>query len=220
MLKNIAHQTRITIIVITVVVLVLIGLVVYEVRKVSAENATGAGSVSAVRDDSHRLNPGGDDKVTLVEFLDFECEACGAAYPVIEDLRETYGDRVSFVVRYFPIDSHANARNAAHAVEAAARQNMLEPMYKRMFDTQIEWGESQKSQADRFRGYAEDLGLDLEQYDRDVVSPEVAERVQSDVDDGMALGVSGTPTFFLNGERLEPQSTEDFTTAIEDALAG
>lgn len=172
-----------------------------------------------VRADSHRLSTAEDDKVTLVEFLDFECEACRAAYPFIERLREQYDGRVTFVMRYFPIPSHKNANNAAYAVESAARQGKLEEMYKRMFDTQAEWGESQDSKAPLFRTYAEDLGLDMAAYDADVNSPEVAERVQKDVDDGTKLGVSGTPSFFLNGQRLTPSTTEEFIEAIDRALA-
>jgi protein-disulfide isomerase len=172
-----------------------------------------------VRADSHKLSTAEDGKVTLVEFLDFECEACRAAYPFIEQLREQYDGRVTFVLRYFPIPSHKNANNAAYAVESAARQGKLEDMYKRMYDTQAEWGESQDSKAALFRSFAEELGLDMAQYDADVASPEVAARVQKDVDDGARLGVSGTPSFFLNGEPLTPATTDDFVKAIDDALA-
>ena len=174
---------------------------------------------AVLRADSHRIGPAGDGKVTLVEFLDFECESCGAAFPFVEQLREKYEGRVTFVVRYFPIPSHRNAQNAAHAVESAARQGKFEPMYKRMFETQAEWGEQQVSQAPLFRSYAEDLGLDMHRYDQDVKSSSVAKRVQKDFDDGKGVGVSGTPTFFLNGEKLEATSTEEFIAAIDKALA-
>lgn len=89
--------------------------------------------------------------VTLVEFLDFACEAYGAAYPFIEQLREQYDGEVTFAVRYFPLPSHKNANNAAYAVESAARQGKFEQMYKRPYDTQIEWGASQDSKAALFR---------------------------------------------------------------------
>lgn len=71
---------------------------------------------------------------------------------------------------------------------------------------------------DLFRGYAEELGLDLARYDADYASDEVAARVQRDVDDGLALGVQGTPTFFLGGELLQPESVADFERALTDAL--
>jgi protein-disulfide isomerase len=123
------------------------------------------------------------------------------------------------VARYFPVPSHRNAENAAHAVEAAARQDKFEQMYQRMFETQSEWGEQQESKAPLFRSYAEDLGLDMDRYDEDVTSQSVARRVQKDVDDGRALNVAGTPTFFLNGKQLKVTSTDDFIRAIDEALA-
>ncbi|MCL4369198.1 MAG: DsbA family protein [Actinobacteria bacterium] len=178
-----------------------------------------SGPAQVLRSDSHRLDEAPDGRATLVEFLDFECEACGAAYPFIEDLRERYDGELTFVIRYLPLPGHANSRNAAHAVEAAARQGEIEPMYQRMFQTQAEWGESQDSKAALFRSFAEDLGLDLEQYDRDVDSDAVADRVERDFQDASRLGVTGTPSFFLNGERFQPQSDQDFYDSIDAALA-
>lgn len=194
---------------------------------VAVQNLTGSEPADAaerqnitVRADSHRLDTAGDGKVTLVEFLDFECESCRAAYPFVEQLREQYAGEVTFVLRYFPIPSHTNANNAAYAVESAARQGKLEEMYRRMYDTQAEWGESQDSKAALFRTFAEDLGLDMAQYDADVASPEVAARVRKDVNDGVRLGVTGTPSFYLNGEPLTPSTTDEFVEAIDEALRG
>lgn len=174
---------------------------------------------AVVRADSHRLDTAKDNNVTFVEFLDFECEACGAAYPFVEQLRKDYAGRVTFVARYFPLPGHRNSRTAAWAVEAAARQGKFEEMYQRMFETQRQWGEQQESMAPLFRTYAKDLGLDMAQYDRDVNSPSVVQRVQKDFDDGQALGVTGTPSFFLNGKKLTIATKDDFTTAIDAALA-
>jgi protein-disulfide isomerase len=171
-----------------------------------------------VRENSHRLSTAADGRVTFVEFLDFECEACRAAYPAIEQLRSEYGDRVTFVARYFPIPSHFNAENAAVAVEAAAQQGRFEAMYQRMFDTQSTWGEQQVSQAPLFRQFAADLGLDMAAYDRAVADPATLERVRADQRDGQAAGVQGTPTFFLDGIRIEPQSIDDLRAAIDHEL--
>jgi protein-disulfide isomerase len=212
-------QTKVAILVSLAAVLFFGGALVFErVAKPEPAEADELKSV-VVRSDSHKLSTADDGKVTLVEFLDFECEACGAAYPFIEQLREQYDGRVTFVARYFPMPSHKNANNAAYAVESAARQGKFEQMYQRMYETQAEWGESQDSKASLFRTYAEELGLNMTQYDADVKSPEVAARVQKDIDDGTELGVRGTPSFFLNGQQLMPSSTEQFTQAIEDALA-
>jgi predicted DsbA family dithiol-disulfide isomerase len=92
-------------------------------------------------------------------------------------------------------------------------------MYHKMYETQASWGEQQVPLDDLFRQFAEEIGLDMEQYDADYASEEVAARVQRDVEDGVALGVQGTPTFFLDGKRFEPTSVEDFEEGLKEALA-
>lgn len=178
-----------------------------------------AASEYLVRADSHRLSPAPAGSVTLVEFLDLECESCRAVYPTVEELRAEYGDQVSFVARYFPLPSHTNSENAAVAVEAAAQQGAFEAMYGRMYETQPQWGESDSPLAGVFRGFAADLGLDVEAFDRAVADPATLRRVRADRDDGVALGVAGTPTFFLDGEPVELTSVEDLRSAVEGALA-
>ncbi|MDN4161921.1 MULTISPECIES: thioredoxin domain-containing protein [Nocardioides] len=173
---------------------------------------------AVVREDSRILGEKGTSGTTFVEFLDFECEACGAAFPVVEELREKYAGEVTFVVRYFPLPGHFNAERAARAVEAAARQGEFEALYTKMYETQSSWGEAQEPHDDLFRGFAEDLGLDMAKFDADYASKEVADRVQRDVDDGLALGVQGTPTFYIDGQPFQPQSIEDFHTALDEAI--
>lgn len=172
-----------------------------------------------VREDSRRLNDVPDAAVTFVEFLDFECEACAAVFPAIEQLRETYGDRVSFVIRYFPLPSHFNSERAARAVEAAAQQGQLDAMYQKMYETQTEWGEQQIPKDDLFRQYAEELGLDMAKWDAAYNSEDTLQFIRDDFNDGVALGVSGTPTFFLNGQLIQPETLDDLTTMIDEALA-
>ncbi|WP_020389648.1 DsbA family protein [Kribbella catacumbae] len=171
-----------------------------------------------VRPDSHKLNVAPDGKATFVEFLDFECESCRAAFPAIEQLRKDYAGKVTFVVRYFPIPSHFNAERAARAVEAASQQGKFEQMYQKMYETQTEWGEKKVPADDRFRGFAKDLGLNLAAWDKAYNDPATLERIKRDVADGEALGVSGTPTFFLNGQKIQPESLQDLTASIDAAL--
>ena len=121
--------------------------------------------------------------------------------------------------RYYPTPSHYNSMNAALAVEAAAQQDRVEDMYHRMFETQAEWGEQQVSEADLFRGFAEDLGLDMAAYDQAVADPATRERIEEDFAEGQQMGVQGTPTFFLDGERLELTQLTDLTNALDRALA-
>lgn len=205
------------------IALIAIGAVLFlnrgEAAPAAVEKTSDGEDSLLVREDSQVVGePARSGNVTMVEFLDFECEACGAVYPAVEQLRAEYDGRVTFVARYFPLPGHVNAEPAARAVESAARQGEFEAMYQMMYETQAEWGESQDPKDDLFRSYAEDLGLDMEQYDADFASPEVAARVQRDVDDGMELGVQGTPTFYLDGELLQPRTYEDFTQALDEAL--
>lgn len=107
--------------------------------------------------------------------------------------------------------------NAALAAEAASEQGKFEEMYQRLFETQTQWGEQQTSRADLFRTFAEDLGLDLGAYDAAVAAPATRERVEADFNDGQYLGVSGTPSFFLDGEKLELTQLSDLTNALDEA---
>ena len=202
---------------------VIAAAVVAVVAVVVANRGGGSAPVVAsdalVRVDSHRLSTASDGKTTVVEFLDFECEACGAAYPGVEKIRAEYGDRINYVVRYFPIASHPNAYNAAHAAEAAARQGKFEQMYNKLFDNQTAWGHQQQPQTAVFEGYAQEIGLDLATFRADVASPEVAARVEADAVDGQSIGVRGTPTFFIDGETFTDAPTYDaLKAAIDESL--
>jgi protein-disulfide isomerase len=206
-----------------IVVALVAGIVVALLVDRSSDSAVPEGSTAqaaaiAARPDSHRLSDVPAGRVTFVEFLDFECEACGAYFPYVEQLREEYGDRVSFVVRYFPISSHYNAERAARAVQAAAGQGKFEQMYQRMYQTQSTWAEQRVPMDETFRGFAVDLGLDMAAWDAAYQAPATLDRINADVADGQALGVQGTPTFFVNGTRLQPQSYQDLTGALDAAL--
>jgi protein-disulfide isomerase len=181
-------------------------------------DATGA-DAQVVRADSHRLSQATDEKAVLVEFLDFECESCLAAYPLVEDLSEEYGENLTVVSRYFPLPGHPNSETAAVAVEAAAQQGRFKEMHARMYETQTEWSHTDEDRSPVFRGYAEDLGLDMAAYDDAVADPATMERVTRDKNDGLALDVQGTPTFFLEGRKIQPASEEEFRRLIDTAIS-
>ena len=181
-------------------------------------NSDAAENPKTVRADSHMLSTAEDDKVNLVEFLDFECEACKAQFPVMERIREEYEGRINFVVRYFPLSGHGNAENAARAVEAASKQDAFEEMYVKMYETQSEWGESQDSKEDLFVEFARELGLDEAKFVADVNDPKTAERIAKDQQDGVGLGVQGTPTIFLNDEELPSMPPYELLKERIDAL--
>lgn len=158
-------------------------------------------------------------KVTLVEYLDFECEACGAYYPITTKLKEEYKDDMRLVIRYFPLPGHKNSRTAAHAVEAAGKQGKFWEMYDILFTKQSEWGEQQVANQDQFEKYAVEAGVpNLDQWKKDVASDEVKKRVEDSYKEAVSLNLQGTPSFFLDGKRIEnPKGYESFKLLIEKA---
>jgi protein-disulfide isomerase len=183
----------------------------------SPEDQPTAPTDVLVRENSRYLDQVDDARVTVVEFLDFECEACRAQYPVMEQIREDYDGRINMVIRYFPLPGHHNSGPSAAAVEAAAQQDALDEMYQRMFQTQAEWGESREDQSEVFVGFAEDLGLDTDEFVETMEAAETRQRVQADFDDGVALGVQGTPTIYVNGRLAPSMPSHDVLSAMIDA---
>lgn len=160
-----------------------------------------------------------ESKVTIIEYLDFECEACGAYYPLTKRLSEEFGDRMTLVIRYFPLPGHKNSQTSARAVEAAGKQGKYWEMYSILFENQSSWTEKPSADAALFRTYAERIGLNMEQYEKDIASEEVKDRIARDRSDAEKLDLQGTPSFFLNGKALEnPRGYEDLKRSIEEAL--
>ena len=154
-------------------------------------------------------------RVDLVEFGDFECPFCRAAAPHVRRAVQAAGDRVRFTFRHFPItERHPHAVRAAQAAEAAAAQGRFWELHDLLFANQ-----GALEDAD-LRRYAAEAGLDAERFASDLDSPAVAARVRTDAEAGAAAGVTGTPAFFLDGERYTGFHDEEaLLDAIEDAAA-
>src|SRR5438094_3657181 len=156
-----------------------------------------------------------DAAVTLVEYGDYECPYCGAAYPIIKEVQARMGGRLRFVFRNFPIaTSHPHAEHAAEAAEAAAAQGRFWEMHDLLY-------ENQKRLRDQdLRGYAEKLELDLDLFDRELVEHVHAARVHEDFMSGVRSGVNGTPTFYVDGARHDDSYDLDvLLAAVERAAA-
>lgn len=216
-MKNPVKVTIITLAVL--VVLAVAGIVIAIVNQQPEADAETVASSQLLRDDTHLLDDAGPDAVTVVEFFDFECPPCGAFAPIVAELRQKYAGDVTFAVRYFPLPSHSNAVPAALAAEAAAAQGQFEPMFEKLFAMQPEWAGADAETPEVFRGYAEELGLDMAAYDAAVADPATLERVLADFDEGKALGITSTPTFFVDGEYAPMQRYSDLQDAIDKALA-
>lgn len=168
-----------------------------------------------IRPDSPMLGSN-DAPVTLVEFLDPECESCRALYPVVKQILAAYEGQLRLVVRYFP--NHNNSVLAAAATEAAGAQGQYWEMQELLFERQIEWGEQRTPQTQLFISYAQVLGLDTRQFISDLENPVFLERIERDRQDATTLGLTGTPTFFVNGRLVRSLSYEGISAMIEAEL--
>jgi protein-disulfide isomerase len=194
---------------------VIVLAMVYNGQEASTASTPPIDDNLLIRSDSPTFGTA-DAPVTIVEFLDPECESCRAAFPFVKQLLEEYEGQVRLVVRYFPL--HYNSVLAAAATEAAGAQGMYWEMQELLFTRQPEWGEQQVPQNELFISYATELGLDIEQFTADLQNPEYLVKIERDQADGEALGVRGTPTFFINGQRVEPLSAERIVEMIEAEL--
>ena len=156
-----------------------------------------------------------DAPVTLVEYGDYQCPYCGAAYPIIKEAQARMGNRLRFGFRNFPITtSHPHAERAAEAAEAAAGQGKFWEMHDLLYENQ------KHLQDGDLRSYAERLGLDLQRFDRELAQRTYADRVHEDFMSGVRSGVNGTPTFYINGTRHDDAyDIETLVGALDRAAA-
>jgi protein-disulfide isomerase len=156
-----------------------------------------------------------DAPVTLLEYGDYECPFCGAAYPIVKEVQSRMADRLRFVFRNFPIStSHPHAERAAEAAETAASQGKFWEMHDLLYENQAHLDDPD------LHRYAEELGLDVQAFDDDLVSGAHAGRVREDFMSGVRSGVNGTPTFYVNGLRHDGSyELETLLAALERAAA-
>lgn len=170
--------------------------------------------VEVSADDDPSKGPA-DAPVTIIEFSDYQCPFCKKVEATINQIIETYGDKIRFVYRDFPLGFHQYAQKAAEASECADEQGKFWEYHDKLFENQ------QAINIENMKRWARDLNLDPDKFDDCLDSGKYASEVQKDLQDGQAAGVSGTPTFFINGKKLsgaQPFST--FKAIIDAELAG
>jgi len=170
----------------------------------------GAVLTLPVSDGRDHVQGPADAAVTLVEYGDYECPYCGAAYPIIKEVQARMGEQLRFAFRNFPIaTSHAHAEQAAEAAEAAAAQTKFWEMHDLLYENQ------KRLRDEDLRGYAEKLGLDLDRFDKDLTGHVHAARVHEDFMSGVRSGVNGTPTFYIDGIRYDdPYDVDTLLSAL------
>jgi NhaA family Na+:H+ antiporter len=157
----------------------------------------GTRLTSAVSERDH-IQGSLDAPVVVVEYGDYQCPHCLQAHSIIGELQERIGDRLSFIYRHFPIRStHPHAQHAAEAAEASGAQGKFWEMHDLLFENQESLQDADLAE------YAVEIGLDKEQFRRDLESGQYKERVEEDFKSGVRSGVNGTPTFYINGERYD-----------------
>jgi protein-disulfide isomerase len=200
--------------------ILIIGLIVWGMiaaaNKAEKESA-GMAQVDAVTS-TDWVKGNASSTVTLIEYSDFQCPACGAYFPLIEDFYSKNSTSFKFVYRHFPLTQHANAIPASKASEAAGKQGKFWEMHSKLFSNQESWATSTNAKA-VFEGYAKDLGLDIEKYNADLELPEVMTKIDSDQKSGIKAGVNSTPTFYLNGKKVSPQNYDQLKKLIDEATS-
>ena len=149
--------------------------------------------------------------VTVVEFTDFQCPACAAMHPVLEEVLKSYGDKVRFVVRDFPLSQHENAQKAAEAANAANEQGKFFEYIALLFQRQ------KALDVPSLKKYASELGLNRARFDAALDRGAYAAEIERDIEDGEIYGVGSTPTIFVNGVQLKVLSADGLREAIDRA---
>jgi protein-disulfide isomerase len=174
--------------------------------------------VDEITADDHIFGPS-DAKVRLLEYADFQCPACSVYNGLVKELKKEYDGRVAFIYRNFPIPGHDNGIPAAKAAGAAGVQGKFFEMADVIFENQSVWSTQNVPTLEKtLESYAQTLGLDMEKYRADYKSEAVADKINNDERAGIKAGINATPTFFINGKKIQPQSYDQFKRAIDDAF--
>jgi protein-disulfide isomerase len=198
-------------------ILVFIGIAVFTGGK--DENTGGNTAAQA----SNHTVGAGTENVTLIEYGDFECPACASYFPVLKEVKEFYGDKITFQFRNYPLTSiHKNAYAAARAAEAASLQDKFWEMHDALYE-QANWVVwTQASDAlPYFEDYAKQIGLNVEQFKTDSKSGKVNDIIRADMAEGDKINISSTPTFVLNGVKITNPGAgvDEFKTVIDAEIA-
>lgn len=212
--------------------LVLVGVTVAVVlmSRPSTSNPAPAQNSSSAPTQRMQTQPGAPNpqtkggasaRVTLEEFSDFQCPACGGLAPGLKRVVAEYGDRARVVFRHYPLQMHRYAFLAARAAEAAGLQGKFWEMHDMLYENQKEWSDAMEPRV-QFDAYATRLGLDVQKFKADMERQELADRIRADMMRGNSLGVKGTPTVYLNGREMVPGQlvTEDILRREIEAALG
>lgn len=173
----------------------------------------------AVSKDDQVLGASTQVKAVLIEYADFQCPACKNYAPLVKQLKQNFGDDLLIVYRFFPlINIHKTAMSSSQAAYAAGKQNKFWEMSDMLYENQENWSDSAKAE-DLFTEYAKKLDLNIAQFTDDYNADSTRKFILNQMNSGLSIGINSTPTFFLNGKRIDnPQGYEAFKKLIQDEL--
>lgn len=197
--------------IILAIILIFTGILIFGGDKTSTSNVSPTNHVMGSTANS----------VTLTEYGDYQCPGCGAYYPTVKQVVDLYKDRVQFQFRNLPLSEiHQHAIAGARAAEAANKQGKFWEMHDLLYENQQLWSESNNTMP-LFDSYAKQLGMDSKKFDQDYSSKAVNDLINADLTAFKKTGnPKATPTFFLNGKKINPDNSVDaFQKLLDAALA-
>ena len=201
--------------VIAVIVIVFVGIFAFSGNKAGdTKNSNGKATLT------NHVEGNGSAGVTLVEYGDYQCPFCGQYFPTLKQVEAQYNDQIHFQFRNYPLTNlHPNAFAAARAAEAAGLQNKFWEMHDILYQTQTQWSGASDALS-IYKQYAKQLGLNVTRFETDFASSKVNDLINADSAEGTKLGISGTPTFFIDGKKVEiANNPAAFQKVIQDAIA-
>lgn len=217
--------------IVLVAVAVVFGGIFWLTRNKANAPSTSNGSGKAQA--TEHIRNKGSTGVVLLEYGDFQCPACGAFYPIIKQLETNYGSKVSFQFRHFPLTNiHQNALAGARAAEAAGKQGKFFEMHDILYQENGTYYDAQQQGKTYntwinssnpliyFADYATQLSINVDKFRADFASSEINDIINADIQAGQAIGTSATPTFVLDGKKLEqnPPSYDAFAKVLDEAI--
>lgn len=157
--------------------------------------------------------------IEIVEYSDYQCPACAYYHPFVEKIKEKYGDQVKFDLKFYPLNSHQYAALAARAAQAAKNQGKFKEMHNLLFENQKRWSAS-GSPTSIFVNFARELELDIDQFKDELNSAETQKIVMEQKRQGRKAGVNATPTFYIEGEKVDPlpRTFDQFDRVVQQYL--
>jgi protein-disulfide isomerase len=207
---------------IVILVVVILGLAgIFILGKSKSNTSSSSSTSSATGSTSNHTKGAGAKNVNITVYGDFQCPVCSQYYPIEKAVIEKYQNDITFTFRHFPLESiHPNARGGARAAEAAGLQGKFFEMHDLLYENQQSWSTGSDPMP-YFTNYATQLGLNIDKFKTDFASEAVNSTINADLKEGNGKAVSGTPTYFFNGKKMdntELNSFDKFSAKVQEAI--